>query len=341
MPRAEFPAYRNLSQRLTGRRFAGALAVQGATCYIFAPAADAPPGRTGALVAWQNRASPEPVAIDVFLGQGPITVSDIYGNTRPLDAVLAGPQASRLPPEQRTHHIPLSGEPIFVEGVEVELALFAASFAVEPARLPPTAAEHEVAVLLSNPWPTPIEGRLTILEPGGLSQSGPARDRSWRIAPRSAPFSIAPGATARIPLTVAFSAVEESGPKDFVAQVDLVGQASRQIAGDYGPIRLRTSIEVGLDSSPLDLSYQLTGSDIVLEAQVNNRGLTPATFEIAAYAPGYARQKASISELAPGASATRRFAFPAGQSRLRNERITVGMQDLETKARINRSITIE
>lgn len=349
MPRVELAAFRTLSDHLRGRRIAGMLSAPGAICYILSPASDSP-GRTGALVAWQSRtdghARPELASLDAFLGEGPVTLVDIFGNTRPLEPQLkaAGdepaPSGGVTPAarEQRTHHVALTDEPVFIEGVDVELALFAASFNLQPARLPPTGAEHDAAILLSNPWPTAIEGRISILEPGGLSEdpSKGGRDRSWRITPRVAPFSIAPGQTARIPLSISFSAVEEAGLKDFIAQVDLVGTRS-----DYGPIRLRTSLEIGLDSSPLDLSYQSSGDDLMLEAQVTNRSGTPATFEVTAYAPGYARMKASISDLAPGQSATRRFALPGGVSKLRGQRVTVGMQDIESRARVNRSITIE
>jgi hypothetical protein len=330
MPRAEFAAYRALADRLVARRVVGMLPTPGATCYILAPAPGAPASRGGALVAWQDGVGSGEAAINAFLGTGELKLIDIFGNSRPIEPRGAGPEGQQL-----THHVALSADPVFIEGVDVELARFAASFALDPARLAPTSQEHDLTVLLSNPWAMPIEGRISILEPGGLSQDPSKRDRSWRITPRSSSFAIGPRQTARIPLAVAFSAVEEAGMKDFVAEVELAGTK------DYGPIRLRTGLEVGLDNTPLDLSYQVAGQDLVLEAQVTNRGTTAATFELVTVAPGYARLKASISDLAPGSTATRRFALPGGAVKLRGERVTVGVQDLESNARITRSVTVD
>lgn len=346
-PRPELAVYANLIERLAERRIVGTLPVgPGVRCYILSPAQPGS-GRTGALVAWRDGIGGDTASIDAFLGDGHVIAYDIWGNARPVEPRRDAPGPARDPgtdPRRSavsglTHHIDLTGEPVFIENVNVDLARFIASFRLDPGFLPSTASEHDVAIILSNPFRSRAEGRITILEPGGLSVDPSNRDRTWRIAPRTSPFSIGPGETARIPISVAFSSAEEAGLKPVLAEVEFVADR------DYGPLRLRSALEVRLDQLQLDLSYRLvpggSGADLIVEGHVTNMGKAAVTLELSAFAPGYPRAKASIAELAPGQTITRRFAFPGGATRLRDERVIVGAQDIETLARINRSIGIE
>jgi hypothetical protein len=74
---------------------------------------------------------------------------------------------------------------------------------------------------------------------------------------------------------------------------------------------------------------------------VTNKAQAPATVELAGFGQGYPRSKASISDLATGEGATRRFVFPGGASRLRGKSVSVSVQDTDSQARITRSIVIE
>ncbi len=325
-PRSESAAFANLAHRLTDRRIVGKLpAAAGVECYILAPSA---PGRTGALVAWSQGVAPERAVIDAYLGDGAVMTTDLWGNTTPVS--LGERAASGAPP---THHIALSDEPVFIENVDVGLVQFIGSFHLDPDSAPATAAEHELAMVISNPFQTRAQGRISILEPGGLSKDPSARDRSWKITPRSSTFSIGPGQTARIPLTMSFSPVEEAGPKPFLAEVELAADR------DYGAFRIASTFEVRLDEIQLDLSYRtLPGTqDLVVEAHATNRGKTPATIELSAFAEGFPRARASIADLPAGDTATRRFAFPGAARRLRGGRVNVGAQDADPPARVNRT----
>ena len=81
--------------------------------------------------------------------------------------------------------------------------------------------------------------------------------------------------------------------------------------------------------------------DLVVEAHATNKGASPATLELSAFAPGFPRSRASIADLPPGDTATRRFAFPGAAAKLRGERVVVGALDADTQSRVNRSIPIE
>jgi hypothetical protein len=334
MPRAELAALANLMNRLDGRRVLGVLpAGRGVTCYILS----ATPGHAGALVAWADAGAGKGTAIDACLGDGPVRVIDLWGNASTVSPAASGtgPRAAK------THHIPIGGEPVFIESVDVDLVRLVASFRLDPEYAESTGGDHDVTMLLTNPFRSHAEGRINILEPGGLSSDDAegVRDRSWRITPRVSTFSIAPGQTVRIPLNIAFSVAEEAGPKPFIAEITFSADH------DYPPVRLRTMFEIRMESLQLDLSYRFsptaTGPDLIVEAQATNRGKNTTTLELAAFAPGLPRAKASIADLAPGATALRRFSFPGAAAKLRGQKISVGMQDAETQARINRSIDIE
>src|SRR5262249_4547716 len=69
LPTPELAAWRCLVDRLADRRIVGTFpAPAGITCYILGAAPDAPEGRAGALVAWNNGAPAEDAAIEAYLG---------------------------------------------------------------------------------------------------------------------------------------------------------------------------------------------------------------------------------------------------------------------------------
>lgn len=337
MPRAELAAYANLVSRLAGRRVVGTMpSSPGVTCYILASATGSGgQGRTGALVAWSD-APASGAAIEAFLGDGEIQAVDMWGNRTPVQRT-GGDSRSGESAKPVVHRVPLSDEPTFVENVDVDLARLIASFHLEPDYLAARGGEHELTMVLTNPFSTRAQGRITVLEPGGLSGDPANRDRSWRISPRSSTFALAPGETARIPITVSFSAAEEAGLKPFVADLQLTADR------EYGSIRVSSALDIRLENVQLEVAYRVApgGQDLIAEAIVTNRGTAPATMELSGFAAGYPRAKASVADLAPGESATRRFAFPDGVARLRGRRIVVGAQDIETQARVNRSLIVE
>jgi hypothetical protein len=325
MPRVELAVWRTLSERLAGRRIVGRFpAAPGVFCLILAPVHT---GGRGALVAWQDAPADDP-ALTGYFGPGPISIVDMFGNERGMTGDA-----------QSLQRIGISPLPVFIEGVDSSLASFMASFTTQPTVLNPTRREHPLSIVLANPWPNHVQGRITVLEPGGLETDPLNPDRSWRIAPRAVEFAIGPGDTARLPLTVAFSAVAEHGLRDLVGQIELAGTP-------HPPLRVQTTLELRIEALELDLSYHFvnrSGSlDVVLEAMITNRSGSPATLEITAFAEGHPRSRASISELSDGSSASRRFIFQEGSGgSLKRRSIVVMVHNADTGARITRTIVIE
>jgi hypothetical protein len=336
LPRPDLAVWRCLIDRLTDRRVVGTFPVaDGVVCYVLAPSPSAPPGRGGAIVAWTDSAPDAFLTSD--LGEGPVRIVDIFGNARPAPVAPMPPPREGVPPASRpVCRIPITATPIFIEGIDVALIRFMSSFSIEPPYLESSNDQHEREFVITNPWPTGITGRITILEPGGFETG--QKDRSWRISPRMEPFAVAAGKTERLPIKIAFSPVEEVGPKQFVMAIELAADKP------YGTIEVRRTIEVGVKTIGLELTSTTqgkSGQDLVVEAMVSNTGAQPLTVEITAFAEGLPRSKASITDLAPGNQAVKRFIYPGSAAKLQGQRVVISVFDPDTKMRVNKSIVIK
>jgi hypothetical protein len=328
-PRAEYAVWRTLVDRLAGRHVLGTFpAAEGVVCYILAPAPGTPDSRGSALVAWNESALPEHAVLTAYLGEEPVRVVDIFGNERPAPAAAAS--NSRRKAGVR---VPLTDSPVFIEGIDLPLVRFLSTMRFDPPRLDSINRDQERFIVVENPWPIGLAGRVTILEPGGL-QTG-AKDRAWRISPRSQPFVLAPGKTERLPVTVGFSAVEEAGIKEFVFEVELTAERS------YAAVEVRRPVELGLPQLSVDLGYLLRGEDVVLEATISNSGSAPLTMNVTAFAPGLPRAKGVVRDLLAGRQTRRQFVFPGAAPALRGQRLVVHLADPDSGASISRSVLVK
>lgn len=330
MPDAALGAWRTILQRLSGRRVIADFPIaEGVTAYILAPTSST--SNTGAIVAWNNSAMPDRAVIDAYLGPTPITLIDAFGNT-------SSPSPSSTSPTPGSVHIPITDEPLFIEGVDTELARLIANLRFEPELIESSQTPHEHSVIITNPWNQPIAGRITLIEPGGsstdtLSQSD--RERRWRVSPRHARIAIAPNQTDRIPFTISLGPGEETGPKQFTIRLEL------STGVDYPPIEVQRIATVGHNTLRLDLSASIQPDNtLVVEAALTNTGKQELDLNLVAFAPGRPRSPASISRLPAGNQAVRRFVFPNAAAQLKGQRIIVGATVPETGIYLNSSILV-
>lgn len=347
MPRPEIAAWRTLSERLADRRVVGELSIGRRSlpggsgrirCLILAPSENASPDRGGALVAWNQSAEPEDAVIRAPLGGAGIRIVDIYGNETP--ARTEQPPLVRegdAPPAPLTV-VPLTDMPVFIEGIDLNLVLFLASFRIEPDLLLSTNQTHEHEMVFQNPWEEGLNGRLWIIRPNVSPSPIEGMERVWKISPRSSRFAVAPMAEGRVPIRIAFDPAEEAGPKDFEVEFELT--AGRQ----YGRVRVTSVVELGLKDLRLDLTCRLgpgpTGPDVILEAVITNIGSRDVDGDVSAFAPDLPRERARISGLAPGNQTVRRFVFPGAAANLRGKQIIVSLAEANSGARLNRSTNV-
>lgn len=323
-PSPVLAAWRTLADTLNNRYVIAELPVGPfARCFVLAPVDGSGPG---ALIGWSDTA--EPIVLETRLGDDPVTIIDLFGNrsTSPLVTSIDG--------AFRVHHIALPTTPIVVEGVDVQLAALQASLRFEPALIPASNTVQDRTLIITNPWPYELTGRLALVEP-----LPPEAQGSWTVHPRVRLIAIPPGESIKLPLTIALSPFEPTGPVPIVLSLTLDSRTAND------PIALRTNARVGLDHLTLRLTQRAAptahGPDLLIETRVTNMGNQPMTIEITVFADGpFDRQMSVISDLVPGSSVTRRFAFTDGMDLLAGQSVFVSVLDVDRRERLNDSLTI-
>jgi hypothetical protein len=309
-PTPSFAVYRNLIDRLAERRVVAELPIgrDGVGYVLEGPGDDA-------IVAWRTQPGSEKASLRAYLAGGDLRVVDIWGNESPL------------PIEGGAHQITIGEAPVFIEGIDAELARFRAGFRVEPDFITSTASLHRMDVVLTNPWPIAITGRLRIAEPS-----------RWDVTPRVHTFGVQPGEEARIPFEASFGVGEEAGPQPFVVEVSL------DAVERYPTMLLHDVIEIGLPNVQIAPSYRIdpgaTGDDLTVTLLVTNVGDQPVTLRAFAGAPRFPRREAPVSDLQPNQTTLKRFRFPGGGS-LRGENVRVGVVETDGYGRLNKTLRIQ
>ncbi len=326
MPRPELAAWRTLADELSDRRVVGPFpAPEGVRALLLAPAEGAPASRGSAIVAWNESGAGAPALVG-YLGPGPVRVVDVFGNATPA------PSQPLLEGKTTGVRVPLGSEPVFLEGIDTELARFLAGFRLEPAIVEPGSMGRQHELVISNPFSTGLTGVATILQPARDEDDGHA----WRITPRLLRFTAAAHGEVRVPVTIAAGSGLELGSKEFVFQVDL--SADRPLP----PLEVRRTMALAMTRLKVDLAYRRqNGSDLVLEATITNTTEGVVDLSMTAFAPGQPRQPASISALPPQSQVIRRFVYPGLADALKGQRLSVSVGDVQGASRVSTSIGVE
>jgi hypothetical protein len=338
-PTASLGAMRTLIDHLSERRIVGEYQITpGVKCYILADLQTAPGSLArGALVAWNESAAPERAVLSRYLGDGVIEAVDIFGNR----TVVERSDAAGGP-----HQVRVGETPVFVEGIDPMLALFCTQVQVEPSFLPAVQTEHELALVLTNPWPQAVSGKLQIIPPGQplLESSAPQEPagrvrRRWSVTPDGIiSFSLGAGQTKRIPWVAAFPYFEETGDKEFAVVVRLA--TDRELP----PIVLTRALRVGLQDLQLEpeveLGPRLDGPDVVITAIISNRGERSRMLKLEAVAAGIPTHQTTIADLPAGEAVIKRIVLKDMAAKLSGQRVHLSLADSEELERINMSVRV-
>ncbi|MDX2116276.1 MAG: hypothetical protein SFZ24_11755 [Planctomycetota bacterium] len=313
-PTALAGVWRTLSAALADTKVVGTVNIaDGCRVYIL----DGPRG--GMLAGWNDSATPKAAVIEGWLGPGTLRAMDPFGNVAELSRDDDG-----------LYRIPLGDMPVFISGVDTHLALFRAGLRFEPGFLAARAQRHEVGLVISNPWPVGVTGRLRLAKP-----------EEWGISPRVIPFQLGPGASVRVPIELVLALGEEAGRRHVEAEVELTAERR------YPVQRFPMSLEIGLPTAELLASYRVetladgAPGDLIVSLLITNLSDQPLTVEAFAHAPGYRGFSAPISALEPGASTTRRFRLEGGAKALAGRSVRVGLKEQDGTGRLNRTLVIE
>ncbi|MEM6552542.1 MAG: hypothetical protein AAF750_10510 [Planctomycetota bacterium] len=306
--------YANLMHQLAGRRAIGRMPLgPGLQSIIFnAPARE----RGGLLVVWNVSADPRDATLDLYLGEDPVAI-DPWGNRTPL------------PVFNGKHRLTLTSTPVFIEGIDPELALFRAGFQLDEPFIESTQETHERTLFITNPWPRTLSGQFTIV--------GPER---WTIAPQRKQFSLAAGATMAVPVSLRFPFSEVGGPHKLAADFEI--QANQRYR-----ITAAAPMEVGLVDVDFQPSITIEPNrdnpgqiDAVVSCLITNTGSEERALFVFASLPGYTRQERIVSRLEPGQSIVRRFRFPAAGDAATQKPTRAGLRELNGPAVLNRLIEL-
>lgn len=300
---------------LAGRRYLGELPVaDGVRALIFG-------GRGGGLlVAWNNWAYPEDAVIDAYLGASAIETVDMFGNRAPVESPGPG-QNTRIMLDER---------PLFIEGIDTELALFRSLLRMEPDFIQARTERHHTELVVENPWPVHLTGKIRI-----------ARPEEWTIQPRVSTLSIAPGESVRIPLEIGFGVSELAGKRTISADVQLTTERS------YPVLEMPVTVEIGLDDIRLIPTLRFADgrggprSDVIVSLQITNMGTETISMHAFLQAPGRRGLRSPVSALAPGESVVRHFRMEGAAEDLRGREIRVGLKELDGTGRLNKTLLVQ
>lgn len=330
-PTPAFAAWRATGDRLVGRHCVGELDLgPGIRALLFSPESRAAATIEGMIAVWVQSPTTAKPRLEAYLGEGPLTIYDHFGNAKRLVAERdeIGGDVTR---------IDLTDRPLFIEGVNLPLVMMLASIRIEPSLLETNNRQGEHFVVFDNFFSTGVSGRISVLEPGGFLSGKP--DRTWRISPRDLRFNAGPDSSGRSPMSIAFSSTQEAGERDFVFKVEVLADRA------YGPILVRRPVAIGLSGLSVDLTVterrnSTGGLDVVIEAAIANTGAKPVTLDLTAFAPDEPRRKSAVAELPPGQQTVRRFVYVDAVERLSDREVMVSVSDADTGAKLNRTIRV-
>jgi hypothetical protein len=267
---------------------------------------------------------------ELFLGENPVRVYDVFGNSALVQATEVPEEFAATP--RLVHRIPIGDLPVFVEGIDVELLMFIASLRLEPDLLPAIDVEHEAALVMRNPWPGVTSVRTRIVSPGGFDGL-PVSERSWEISPRLSDVLLEGGQERRAPVNIRFRRSEPAGRKSLGLELDIRGENSAR------RVRVDVPFRIGLDYLDVTASARRSGDGVLVLAEVRNLGPRPVTLEATAIAPGAGRERAIIAQLAPGSTARRELLL-RGVDAADAKRVLLAIEDVDVGARLNYQVDV-
>ncbi|MEM9251306.1 MAG: hypothetical protein AAGB29_03055 [Planctomycetota bacterium] len=272
-------------------------------------------GRDGAVLAMWDRSAGGDPQVAMYLGDRPVAI-DVFGN-RTLVPLVDG-----------KHVVVLGPTPIFVEGIDPDLARLRASLSIDESFVASEQVPHDRIVTFVNPWPRTISGQVVFTEPA-----------DWRIQPKRQFFSVAGGETVELPIRVTFPASELSGPKRLTARLTMDSDRSYDVD-------LTIPMEVGLTDVQFDATVALeagTGGtvDVVATCVITNTGDRAWSMFSYATMPGHARQSLPISQLEPGQTIVRRFRFVNGGPSLAESALRCGLRAINGPRMLNKRFTLD
>jgi hypothetical protein len=303
--------FANIAHQLAGRRVLGELNLGGGVRVLIL---DGPTGP--ALVAWAQQPGAEASTLNLFMGPDPVAV-DVWGNRTPI------------PLSDGKHRYDVPETPVFIVGIDPQLAMFRAGFKIDEPFIESMQNLHERLLTLTNPWPMTISGHMRITGPKG-----------WTSSPTRHFFSISAGRSVTLPVQLSFPVSEVAEPKELTARFEFTAEEPMKID-------MALPIEVGLKDVTFNATVALNPGenpgteDVVAAAVITNTGTEQLALYVFANLRGHPIRERIISELDPGQTVVRRFRFPGAGETLRNNAMRTGIREVDGPRILNQRLSLE
>ncbi len=302
--------FANMAHELSGRRVIGKLELGGG---LEVRILDGPAGP--ALVTWaQQPGSPESI-LNLYMGQNPVA-KDVWGNQSPIPLING------------KHQFQVPETPVFITGIDADLAMFRAGFTIDEPFIDSTRSLHDRVFTLTNPWSKTISGYMRITGPQG-----------WESRPTRHYFSIPAGRSMTLPTALTFPVSEVAGHHTITARFEFNADEPMEID-------MSLPVEVGLKDVRFNGTVALNPGeepgteDATASAVVTNTGSQKLSLYVFANLPGHPIQERIVAELDPGESAVRHFRFPGAGQALRDNAMRLGVREVDGPRMLNQRFTI-
>ena len=311
MPDPVLGVYINLARQLGGQRVIGHMPLgPGLSALIL-------DGRQGGMLAvWNQDSEAEPDTVALYLGENPIAI-DPYGNAAPIPT-----------DDNAKHLITVGATPTLIRGIDPRLALMRAGFSLDEPFIESMQVTHRRVLRIHNPWPRTLNGVCTITGP-----------EDWTIQPQRKHLSIAPGATAEIPIALRFPIHENGGYKTLTA--DFVFNA-----GDDYDITLHAPMELGLKGVEFSASVivepgEAEGThDAIVTLNVTNTADQKQSLNLYAGIKDHPRREMIIPGIEPGEFVSRRIRFKNVGEQIGNYPVRCGVRESNGPAVLNHTLEL-
>ncbi len=266
----------------------------------------------GVLMLWDRGNAGGVKQLALNLGQRPMRV-DLWGNVSPL--IRTSSDNSSVPLE-------LGPMPIFLVGIDAQLAQLRASIAFDNDRIESSFKAHARRLRFTNPYHSTISGSVKLTAPKG-----------WTINPPSQTFTLNPGETFDREVTFEFPYNSFAGPKTITADFQVQAETNERFTV---PLVLKLGLsDVGLQTIALR-----DGRDVIVQQMITNYGEKPIDYTAYSMYPGQARQERLVTNLAPGRTTIKKYRFNnvnfSGESKVRS-----GVKELKGTRVLNDEVAIQ
>jgi hypothetical protein len=212
--------------------------------------------------------------------------------------------------------------PIFLVGIDAQLAQLRASIAFDNDRIESSFKAHTRRIRFTNPYRSTIGGSVKLTPPKG-----------WTINPPTQSFTLNPGETFDREITIEFPYNSFAGPKTITADFDIQAENNERFTV---PLVLKLGLsDVGLQTIALR-----DGRDVIVQQIITNYGERPIDYTAYAMYPGQARQERLVTKLAPGRTTIKKYRF-TGVKISPDAKVRSGVKELVGTRVLNDEIAIQ